>query len=102
MVLYLGALLAWGSFYFARPDYFWKGILIAAFYAAFDVLWTYFRDKNWYFPESSLISGFILALVGAPAPSLSLLILMRFLPLFPSSFCGSGPEGIFSTQKLFH
>ena len=79
MVLYLGALLAWGSFYFARPDYFWKGILIAAFYAAFDVLWTYFRDKNWYFPESSLISGFILALVGAPAPSLSLLILMPLL-----------------------
>ena len=79
MVLYLAALLAWGSFYFARPDYFWKGILIAAFYAAFDVLWTYFRDKNWYFPESSLISGFILALVGAPAPSLSLLILMPLL-----------------------
>jgi len=79
MVLYLAALLAWGSFYFARPDYLWKGILIAALYAAFDVLWTYLRDRVWYFPESSLISGLILALVGAPAPDFLLLILMPLL-----------------------
>src|SRR3989344_1388608 len=79
MVLYLAALLAWGSFYFDRPDYLWKGILIAALYAAFDVLWTYLRDRVWYFPESSLISGLILALVGAPAPAFLLLILMPLL-----------------------
>ena len=79
MVLYLAALLAWGSFYFDRPDYLWKGILIAALYAAFDVLWTYLRDRVWYFPESSLISGLILALVGAPAPDFLLLILMPLL-----------------------
>ena len=79
MASYLVLLLIWGAWHFGRPDYFWKGILIAVLYAAFDVLWTYFRDKNWYLPESSLISGFIIAVVGVSALSLDLLILLPLL-----------------------
>lgn len=79
MVLYLAVLLAWSAWHFGEFNYLWKGILIVAFYAAFDVSWTYFRDKVWYFPESSLISGLILALIGAPAPSWDLIFLMPLL-----------------------
>ncbi|MDP3785438.1 MAG: RnfABCDGE type electron transport complex subunit D [bacterium] len=76
MVLYVGALLAWGAFQMGEPTYLWKGLAIAALYIIFDLLWTYFRDGTWYLPSSSVISGFILAVVGAPAPSLDLLVLL--------------------------
>ncbi len=76
MVLYVGALLAWGAFQIGEPAYLWKGLAIAALYIIFDLLWTYFRDGTWYLPSSSVISGFIIAVVGAPAPSLDLLVLL--------------------------
>ena len=79
MVLYVGALLAWGAFQMGDVAYLWKGLTIAALYIIFDLLWTYFRDGTWYLPSSSVISGFIIAIVGAPAPSLDLLVLLPLL-----------------------
>jgi glycine betaine catabolism B len=79
MILYLGALFIVGTYYIGDINYFWKGLLVALLYIILDLLWTYFRDGIWYIPSSSVISGFILALVGAPAPSLPLLILLPFI-----------------------
>lgn len=62
-----------------RFEFLWKGLLVAALYIIFDLFWTYFRDKIWYLPSSSVISGFILAIVGAPAPSLDLLVLLPLI-----------------------
>lgn len=76
MAAYVGLLLVWGSLYLGSAVYFWKGFLVAALYMLFDLLWTYARDRVWYLPSSSVISGFILAIVGAPAPSIGLLILL--------------------------
>ena len=78
IVGYVGFLLAFSSFYFQDFESLWKGILIVALYAGFDLIWTYLRDKLWYVPVSSLISGFILSIVALPKPPLALII---FLPL---------------------
>ena len=48
----------------------------------FDFFWTYSRDRVWYLPESSIISGLILALVGAPSPDFALLVLMPAVAVF--------------------
>ena len=76
--LYLGALLAWGAVQFGDLGILAAGIAIAALYALFDILWTYFRDGVWYQPWASVISGFIIALIGLPKLSWELII---FLPL---------------------
>ncbi len=80
MLVYLGALLVWGAWQAGPPAGGWiylvSGILIAAVYALADVLWTYFRDRVWYQPWASVISGFIIALVGLPNPSWELIILL--------------------------
>lgn len=76
MLVYLGALLVWGAWQTGEWTYLVSGILIAAIYALTDVLWTYFRDRLWYQPWASVISGFIIALVGLPNPSWKLVILL--------------------------
>ncbi len=82
MIFYVGALLFWGAFQMGEPAYLWKGLAIAALYIIFDLLWTYFRDGTWYLPSSSLISGFILGVVGPSAPSWDLLVLLPLLAVF--------------------
>lgn len=82
MVVYVGAVLVIASFVFGSTERLWKGLLVVLLYAAFDLLWTYTRDRAWYLPVSSGISGFILSVVAAPAPSLPLLVALPFLAVF--------------------
>lgn len=101
MVFYVGALLVWGAFYAGRFEFLWKGLLIAALYIIFDLLWTYFRDKIWYVPSSSVISGFILAVVGAPAPSLGLLVLLPLIAVASKQLIKLGrPKHIFNPASF--
>lgn len=79
MVAYVGGLLVFSSFMLGAPDRLWKGLWIVILYAAFDLLWTYLRDRVWYVPVSSWISGFILSIVAIPAPSLTLIVLLPLL-----------------------
>lgn len=76
MLIYLVLLLVWGAFGAGEWIYLLNGVLIAALYALFDVLWTYLRERVWYAPWASVISGFIIALVGLPNPSWELIILL--------------------------
>lgn len=76
MSLYLGIFLAASSYFAGNWNYFINGVLIAAIYAFFDLLWTYFRDRVFYLPVASVISGFIIALVGPPEPSWKLIFLL--------------------------
>lgn len=78
MVGYLALILAYSSLYFNDIERLWKGIAIVCFYSAFDLVWTYLRDKIWYVPVSSWISGLILSVVSLPKPSFGWII---FLPL---------------------
>lgn len=78
MVAYVGFLLIFSSYTLGDPERFIKGLILVFLYACFDLLWTYIRDKMWYLPVSSWISGLILALVAIPNPSL---LLILFLPL---------------------
>lgn len=74
MVGYLGLILLYSSFYFNDVERLWKGLVMVFFYSGFDLVWTYIRDKVWYVPVSSLISGLILAIVATPKPSFFWLI----------------------------
>ena len=92
MFVYLGALLAWGAFEAGEWTYLLNGILLASLYALFDVLWTYFRDGAWYFPLASVISGFIVALVGPPNPSWKLIILLPLIAVALKQLVRIGPR----------
>src|SRR3989344_524445 len=69
MVLYLGLLLLFSSLYFKDLKMFGNGLLLALFYSAYDLIWTYVRDRVWYLPVSSWISAFVLAIAALPNPS---------------------------------
>ncbi|MBI4127678.1 MAG: hypothetical protein HY459_01265 [Parcubacteria group bacterium] len=78
MALYLAALLAFSSFWLGEPIRLLKGLLMVSLYAFFDLLWTYLRNRKWYLPLSSVISGLILALIAVPNPNFVLIV---YLPL---------------------
>lgn len=79
MVGYLALILTYSSFYFHDLERLWKGIVIVCFYSLFDLIWTYLRDKVWYLPVSSWISGLILSIVAMPKPSPLFIILLPLI-----------------------
>lgn len=79
MVAYVGFLLVLSLYTLGDSERFIKSIAIVFLYACFDLLWTYIRDKMWYLPVSSWISGLILALVAIPNPPLPLVLLLPLL-----------------------
>lgn len=79
LTIYLGAFLIYSSWALGDLTRLWKGLFMVIAYAAFDLLWTYFRDHSWYLPVSSLISGLILSLVALPNPPLWLALLLPLL-----------------------
>jgi hypothetical protein len=78
MLFYLGILFLYSSWN-VRAFNIFIGLLILAIYSAGDILWTYLRDKTWYFSLSSLISGCILGLVGLPFNNLAIAIILPLL-----------------------
>lgn len=86
MVIYLGGLLIFSGFYLKFPERILSGFGIVALYCVLDLLWTKIRDKLWYLPVSSLISGFILALVAIPSPPFWFLFVAPFLAVFSKQF----------------
>lgn len=86
MVIYLGGLLVVSSWYLNFPGRILWGLGIVALYAAYDLVWTKIRDKLWYLPVSSFISGFILALVAIPSPPLWFLFFAPLLAVFSKQF----------------
>lgn len=79
MVGYLGLLVLFSSLYFKDLKMFSSGLLIVVLYTSFDLLWTYARDRVWYLPTSSLISGFVLTIGALPKPPLIILIALPLL-----------------------
>lgn len=79
MVGYLGLLVLFSSLYFKDVIMFVDGLLIVALYSVFDLLWTYARDRVWYLPTSSWISGFVLTVGALPKPPLIILITLPLL-----------------------
>lgn len=75
MVGYLGLLLVYSSLTLNQPLWIWRGVLIVILYSGSDLLWTRLRDKTWYLPTSSWISGLILSLVAMPDAPLYFIIL---------------------------
>lgn len=82
MVAYLSVLLTLGAWGVGNWVLFVRGIAVVTIYALADVTWTFLRDKKLYLPVSSLISGFIIALLLAPATPLWLMALVPLLAVF--------------------
>jgi Na+-translocating ferredoxin:NAD+ oxidoreductase RnfD subunit len=79
LTIYLGLFLIYSSLALGAPELLGKGLFIVVLYSLFDLLWTYARDRVWYLPVSSWISGFILALVAIPNPPLGIAVLLPFV-----------------------
>ncbi len=79
MVFYLGLLLLFSSLYFKDLKMFGSSLLIVLLYSLYDLFWTYVRDRVWYLPVSSWISGFVLAIVALPNPRWIFIILLPLL-----------------------
>jgi glycine/D-amino acid oxidase-like deaminating enzyme/nitrite reductase/ring-hydroxylating ferredoxin subunit len=79
MVGYLGLLVLFSSLYFKDLIIFADGLLIVLLYATFDLFWTYARDRIWYLPVSSWISGLVLTIGALPKPPLVILIALPLL-----------------------
>lgn len=90
MAIYLGVLFVYAAFVFGGPLSLIKGIAIVFFYIFFDLIWTYLRDKIWYFPLSSIISGFVLAIVSKPDLPIFLIIILPLLAVFSKQFLHFG------------
>lgn len=69
MVAYLGILLCVSSATQRLPAYFVAGTSIVILYSLFDLAWTRLRDRVWYLPVSSWISGLVLSVVAITNPS---------------------------------
>lgn len=82
MAAYLAAIFAYGCFAFAGVPSLLKGGLIVILYALFDLAWTRLRDKIWYFPLSSFISGLVLAIVSRSDLPIWLVVLLPLLAVF--------------------
>lgn len=82
MAVYLAVLLVYGAFVFLGAVSLLQGAAIILLYAGFDLLWTYLRDKVWYFPLSSFISGFVLVIVSKPDLPVLMVVLLPLLAVF--------------------
>lgn len=79
MVAYLGLLFSGAAIFLGGIWRLLAGLAVVFLYALFDLLWTYLRDKTWYLPVSSVISGFVLANVAIPDPPWQLILIFPFL-----------------------
>lgn len=101
MVAYIGGILVYSSLVLGTPERLGKGLLVVVIYAAFDLLWTYARDKVWYLPLSSWISGFIISVVAIPNPPLALVILLPLLAVASKQLLHFGkPRHIFNPASF--
>ncbi|MBI2609592.1 RnfABCDGE type electron transport complex subunit D [Candidatus Giovannonibacteria bacterium] len=96
MVLYLAVLLVLGAIFHGNAAIFLNAIAIVLLYSFFDLIWTYFRDRIWYMPESSLISGLILSLVGPLAQDYRFIILLPLLAVFSKQIIKFNGRHIFN------
>ena len=79
MAGYLGLLFVLASWAVGDLSIFARGLGIVALYVVADVAWAFLKDRTWYLPTSSVISGFIIALVLNPQSSL---FVLSIVPLF--------------------
>lgn len=90
MTAYLSLLLIFSAMMLNQPIFILKGFSIVAIYAFFDLLITRIKEKTWYWPVSSWISGLILALVFWPELPWYFIILLPLLAVLSKHFLHFG------------
>lgn len=79
MIGYLTLLLLYSSMYLKEYKLFVQGFFIVTLYSLYDLVWTYLREKIWYLPLSSCISGLVLSLIVFPNLNLTLIVLFPLI-----------------------
>lgn len=82
MTAYLALLLIFSAVALKQPMLIVRGVLIVFFYSLFDGVWTYLKEKTWYWPVSSWISGLILSLVAWPDMPWLFIVVLPLLAVF--------------------
>lgn len=90
MTAYLGLLLIFSAMMTGQPIFILKGFSIVAAYSFFDLILTRIKDKVWFWPVSSWISGLILALVFWPDLPWYFIILLPLLAALSKHFLHFG------------
>lgn len=97
MTAYLALLLIFSALMINQPLFIFKGISIVALYSFFDLILTYIKDKTWYWPISSWISGLVLALTFWPDLHWIFIILLPLLAVLSKHFLCFG-----KTRHIFN
>ncbi|OGZ96546.1 MAG: hypothetical protein A3I44_05370 [Candidatus Sungbacteria bacterium RIFCSPLOWO2_02_FULL_51_17] len=100
-VVYLGGLFIFSSWFLEDYERLWRGLLIVGFYVLFDLLWTYIRDRIWYVPISSVISGLVIAVISMPAPSLLLIAALPLIAVFSKQVLHLGKNRLVFNPAAF-
>lgn len=93
MAIYLAVLFVCASDFFSGSTWMTtllKGFGIVLLYVFFDLAWTFARDKTWYLPVSSVISGFVLAIVAKSDLPIFVIVLLPLLAVFSKQFLHFG------------
>lgn len=100
MVGYLAALLVVGAF--GADDLFRiaRAGLVVALYAVADLLWTRVRDRSWYLPLSSFISGLIIANLLSPQAPWGWVVFAPVAAAAYKQLIHWGPRHIFNPAGL--
>lgn len=100
MAGYLAALLVVGAFGTDDPFLIARGTLVVALYAAVDLLWTRVRDRTWYPPLSSFISGLIIANLLSPRTPWVWVAAVPIIAVAGKQLVRWGPRHIFNPAGL--
>lgn len=90
MTAYLALLLIFSAMMLNQPMFILKGFAIVAAYSFFDLIITRIKEKIWYWPISSWISGLVLALVFWPDLPWYFIILLPLLAVLSKHFLHFG------------
>lgn len=92
MVGYLTLLLVFSFASLKDCRFLLQAVCIVMLYSVYDLVWTYLRDKVWYLPVSSWISGLVLSLVVFPHLSWVLIIILPLIAVISKQLFHFGKD----------
>ena len=92
MIGYLSLLIVYIAVFFNNYFALISSAVTVSMYVVCDLAWTYWRQRVWYVPLSSVISGLVLSMVIAPDPSFAPAIFLPFIAVIGKQLFHFGKE----------
>lgn len=86
LVIGLGGLFIFATFWYAEYQRLGRGVLIMALFAFFDLVWGYVNDHEWRLSPASIGSGMALGALTIPLSSLFLIAALPVYAVFSRRF----------------